>query len=217
MSCWGWRWRRSPADRSTSCCRRRCWSPLGLTRTPLYPVRRRSPQPVLHAFSSERRAFFDVPAEHAYYEESTFWDPSWTITRGAIQTTNVYDLTATAVAVGEGTLLLAGVPRRCRSPRACAVSGPPVEGCGTCFTQSEGYSYGIGVVTTGNWILQNPMFNGFAAAEGYLASREDRRWQSPSRSNRPPSTADGAAANQADLLFRKIGGVLAPDDAPPIK
>ena len=40
-----------------------------------------------------------------FYEESTFWNPSWTITHGAIQTTNIYDLHATAVAIGTGKLL----------------------------------------------------------------------------------------------------------------
>jgi hypothetical protein len=30
------------------------------------------------------------------------------------------------------------------------------------------YTYGIGVVMMGDWILQNPMFNGTAAVEDYL-------------------------------------------------
>jgi hypothetical protein len=170
---------------------------------------------VLHAFSSERRAHFGVPADQEYYEESTFWDPSWTITHGAIQTTNIYDMTTTAVAVGEGTLL---------TPQSHALQvstslrgfGSPVQGCGTCFTQSEGYSYGIGVVTTGNWLLQNPMFNGFAAAEGYLASQKIA--VAVAVTFEPAAfSAEGDVVNQADLLFRKIGGVLAPDDAPPLK
>jgi hypothetical protein len=45
-----------------------------------------------------------------FYEESTFWNPSWTLARGSIQTTNIYDMAATAVAVGEGDAVVARVP-----------------------------------------------------------------------------------------------------------
>jgi CubicO group peptidase (beta-lactamase class C family) len=47
------------------------------------------PEPVLHTFSSERRAELHVPAEIPFYEESTFWNPSWTTAEGAIQTTDI--------------------------------------------------------------------------------------------------------------------------------
>ena len=70
--------------------------PLGLTNT-ANSLTPEIPSPVLHAFSSERRAFLKIPAGTPFYEESTFWDPSWTITHGAIQTTNIYDMEATAV------------------------------------------------------------------------------------------------------------------------
>jgi CubicO group peptidase (beta-lactamase class C family) len=63
------------------------------------------PQPALHEFSSERRQFLKIPAGTPFYEESTYWNPSWTITHGAIQTTNIYDLEATAVGIGSGKLL----------------------------------------------------------------------------------------------------------------
>src|SRR3954451_9273341 len=78
--------------------------PLGLTNTTnnLTPE---IPSPVLHAFSSERRASPKIPAGTPFYEESTFWDPSWTIPHGAIQTTNIYDMEATAVGIGSGRLL----------------------------------------------------------------------------------------------------------------
>ena len=65
------------------------------------------PQPVLHAFSSERRQALKIPAGTPFYEESTYWNPSWTITHGAIQTTNIYDMEAGAVGVGSGKLLSA--------------------------------------------------------------------------------------------------------------
>jgi len=80
--------------------------PLGLTNTtdpgPGAPT---IPEPALHAFTSERRAQLGIPAGTRFYEESTYWNPSWTITRGAIQTSNIFDVNATAVAVGTGKLL----------------------------------------------------------------------------------------------------------------
>ncbi len=172
-------------------------------------------EPALHAFTAERRGYFDIAPDAPFYEESTFWNPSWTITHGAIQTTDIYDMTATAVAIGEGTLL---------SPESHAAQvstglrgfGSPVQGCATCFEQSVGYSYGIGVVTTGNWVLQNPMFSGFAAAEGYLASQKLAVAVAVTFAAEA-FDAEGNYPNEADALWRRIGARLAPNDPPPIK
>ena len=49
----------------------------------------------------------------------------------------------------------------------------PVPGCGPgCFEQSVGYTYGLGVVITGNWLLQDPLFSGESAVEAYLPSQK---------------------------------------------
>jgi CubicO group peptidase (beta-lactamase class C family) len=68
--------------------------PLGQdnTRAPGTPAIQ---EPALHAFTSERRVFFKLKPGVKFSEESTYWNPSWTITRGAIQTTNIYDMNAT--------------------------------------------------------------------------------------------------------------------------
>src|SRR5690242_16745129 len=80
--------------------------PLGLTNTTdPGPGAPSIPEPALHAFTSERRSQLGIPAATRFYEESTYRNPSWTITRGAIQTTNIVDMNATAVAVRTGTLL----------------------------------------------------------------------------------------------------------------
>ena len=172
-------------------------------------------EPVLHAFTAERRGFFDIAAKAPFYEESTFWNPSWTITRGAIQTTNIYDMTATAVAVGEGTLL-SEKSHDAQVSTGLRGFGAPLEGCATCFQQSEGYSYGIGVVTSGNWTLQNPMFSGAAAAEGYLPSQ--KLAVAVAVTFAPEAfDSEGNYSNEADALWRRIGARIAPDDPPPIK
>ena len=103
MCCWVWRWRRPPARP----CRRSARQRVDAA----WPDRHRHsftpeiPRPVLHAFSSERREALRIPAGTPYYEESTFWNPSWTITHGAVQTTDIYDLEATAAGLGSGRLL----------------------------------------------------------------------------------------------------------------
>ena len=41
-----------------------------------------------------------------------------------------------------------------------------------CFTQTEAYNFGIGVVRSGSWIKQNPVLTGYAAVEAYLPSKK---------------------------------------------
>ena len=78
--------------------------PLGLTNTansdtPEVPVARAAR---VHLRTPRGAA---NPQGTPFYEDSTYWNPSWTITHGAIQTTNIYDLEATAVGIGSGKLL----------------------------------------------------------------------------------------------------------------
>ena len=128
-------------------------------------------EPVLHAFSSERRQALGIPAGTRFYEESTFWNPSWTFAKGAIQTTDIVDMTTTAVAVGEGTLLSPESHQEQIAPDLLGF-GKPLEGCPACHTLDEAYSYGLGVVISGDWILQNPLFGGYGAVTGYLPAEK---------------------------------------------
>src|SRR5829696_3437112 len=52
-------------------------------------------EPVLHSFDAER----------GRYEESTYWDPSWTLASGAIMTSNIGDILKSARAIGTGALI----------------------------------------------------------------------------------------------------------------
>jgi hypothetical protein len=47
-----------------------------------------------------------------------------------------------------------------------------LEGCPACHTLDEVYNYGLGVVLSGSWILQNPLFGGYGAVEAYLPSKK---------------------------------------------
>lgn len=188
-------------------------APLGLTstansETPEIPL------PALHAFSSERREFLKVPAGVPFYEESTFWNPSWTITHGAIQTTNIYDMEATAAGIGSGRLLSAESYKKMVSTELRGKTRPQ-PGCPTCFDQSDGYTYGLGIVISGKWLMQNPLFSGEAAVEAYLPSQKVAIAVAVTYA---PEAFDerGNYTNQADILFRKIGAELVPGDAPPM-
>jgi CubicO group peptidase (beta-lactamase class C family) len=172
------------------------------------------PHPVLHAFSSERRQALKIPVGTPFYEESTYWNPSWTITNGAIQTTNIYDLEATAVGVGSGKLLSADSYKKMVST-ALRGKTHAQPGCPTCSDQNEGYTYGLGIITSGDWLMQNPLFAGCAAVEAYLPAQKVAIAVAVTFA--PEAFDDqGDYSNQADILFRKIGAVVAPNDAPPM-
>ena len=95
---------------------------------------------------------------------------TWSLAKGAIQTTNIYDMDKTAIAIGNGKLL---------SPEAFKTmtntkmrdQGGPVPGCPQCHRGNDAYTYGMGVVIKGNWLLQDPLCNGYSALEAYLPSQ----------------------------------------------
>jgi CubicO group peptidase (beta-lactamase class C family) len=193
--------------------------PLGLTNTtdpgPGAPT---IPEPALHAFTSERRSQLGIPAGTRFYEESTYWNPSWTITRGAIQTTNIFDVNATAVAVGTGKLLS---PESYQAMVSTGLRGKTtaLPGCVTCFPQSDGYSYGLGIVTTGDWVMQDPLFSGEAGAFAYLPSKKVAVALALTFTE-DAFAPDGSyksevGSNAADPVWRQIAAVVAPEDAPP--
>jgi CubicO group peptidase (beta-lactamase class C family) len=171
------------------------------------------PAPALHAFTSERRASLRIPSGTPFYEESTFWNPSWTITRGAIETTTIYDMEATAVGIGTGRLLTKeSFDRMVSTELRGRTRAQP--GCVTCAPMTDRYTYGMGIVISGHWLLQNPMFAGQAAIEAYLPSKGIAVAVAVTYA---PEAFDenGDYVNAADTLFRRIGAELAPEDAPP--
>lgn len=111
----------------------------------------RIPEPVLHAFDGERGT----------YEESTFWNPSWTLADGLIQTSTIADVLKSATAIGAGTLL---------TPESHQIQLEPVTAKFPPMSDENYYAYGHYVAK--GWILQIPSFNGYAATMAYLPSRK---------------------------------------------
>lgn len=188
--------------------------PMGLSGT-VSAATAEIPEPALHAFSAERREALGIEPAGRFYEESTYWNPSWTLADGSIQTTTIQDMTTTAIAVGTGSLLTPESHAAQVEPRLLGF-GSPLEGCPACHTLDERYSYGLGVVLSGGWILQSPLFGGYSAVEAYLPSRKIAIAAATTYSERAfDAQGNYRHGNASEILFARIGAYLAPEDSPP--
>jgi len=172
------------------------------------------PSPILHAFDSERRTALKIPSDIAFTEESTFWNPQWGTPMGANQTTNIDDMITTAVKVGTGALLSKSSYEAMTGPHLLGF-GKKQDNCApSCGTQTNVYNYGLGVVRSGSWLLQNPLLGGLGAIAAYLPSKKIAIAVAVTFT--PEAfDAQGNYANSSDTLFRAIGEYMAPDDPPP--
>jgi CubicO group peptidase (beta-lactamase class C family) len=194
--------------------RKKVLRPMGLTGT-TETVTSDIPSPVLHSYSSERREALGIPPTTPFYEEATFWNTQWGTPIGANQTTTIDDMITTAVAVGTGSLLSDASYHAMTDPNLLGFGHKDPACEPSCFTQVEGYNFGLGVVRSGSWILQNPQLSGFSATEAYLPSEEIAI--AVAVTYLPAAfDAQGNYPNAADSLFRSIGAVVAPDDPPPV-
>ena len=123
-------------------------------------------------------------------------------------------MTKTAIAIGTGELLSDESFHEMTDSQLIGF-GERLPVCEpSCFTQVEAYNYGLGVVRSGAWMLQNPQLSGYSAVEAYLPSQEIAI--SVAVTYAPGAfDSDGIYDNSADRVFRMIGTYLAPDEAPP--
>jgi CubicO group peptidase (beta-lactamase class C family) len=185
--------------------------PLGLTQTsasstPSIPV------PVLHTFSSERRETLGIPAATPFYEEATFWNPSWTTVDGAVETTDIHDLALSIEAVATGRLVSKESSAIQVSPSLIGF-GHAQSGCPACRANDESFNYGLGVIRSGAWIAQTLGFAGASGAVGYLPSR---KLTIAIEATNGPSAYDGKgnAGLGATVVFRALADALAPGTFP---
>src|SRR5437773_9841814 len=133
---------------------------------------------------------------------------------GASQTTNIDDMITTVVKVGTGALLSKSSCEAMTAPNLLGF-GKKQDNCApSCGTQTNVYNYGLGVVRSGSWLLQNPLLGGLGAIEAYLPSKKIAIAVAATFA---PEAFDsqGNYSNSSDKVFRSIGAYLAPDDAPP--
>lgn len=188
--------------------------PMGLTHTAAF-TSSYIPEPVLHSYSSERRVQLGIPAGSPFYEEATYFNPAWGTPDGAAETTTIADMTTTAAAIGTGKLLSKSSFHAMTDPNLLGFGHKQDNCLPSCFTQVGGYNYGLGIVRSGSWILQNPLVGGYSATEAYLPSQKVSI-AVVTTFKEGAFDCQGVEANSSDTLFRLIGAYTSPSDAPPI-
>ena len=184
------------------------FTPLHLTNTHTLTTPE-MPQPVMHAYSAERRGLLGSSSP---YEDSTYWDPSWTTAEGTVQSQDICDWTASAEAIGTGSLLSAASHQIQITPHPGF--GHPQAGCQKCTTQTPELGYGLGVNLLGSWVAQSKSFSGSGATFGYLPSAK-LAISAVTTYSPDAFDADGGYANASLDLFTKLGAALAPQNPPP--
>ncbi|MFI9103674.1 serine hydrolase domain-containing protein [Streptomyces fildesensis] len=169
--------------------------PLGLSETRNSPTPD-IPTPVLHAFTSDR----------GKYEESSFWNPSWTTAPGAVQTTDICDLARSAVGIGSGELLSPSAYQEMLNPGTVGL-GHPTKTCPAtiCLPNTEATHYGMGLLVLNDWVSQHPLFFGYTAAQAYLPSERVAIAVSTTMGTNTP---DG---HTAQTITQRIAAALVPD------
>jgi CubicO group peptidase (beta-lactamase class C family) len=188
--------------------RKYIFGPMDLKQTESFDTPK-IPSPVLHGFSSERRADLLIPPSSPFYEESTFWNPSWTTAEGAVQTTDITDMSKTMEAVGTGAVL---------SPASWAAQvNPNLVGfghrdpnCPACDSNTVAHNYGLGVVNLGPWITQTKNFAGSGATTGYLPGRK-LTVTVVTTYNPDAFDNEGNYTNASSTIFSSIANTLAPN------
>ncbi|MFG2751277.1 serine hydrolase domain-containing protein [Streptomyces xanthophaeus] len=171
----------------------RVMGPLGLdqTRNGATPE---IPAPALHAFTSERGP----------YEESSYWNPSWTTAPGAVLTSDICDLARSARALGTGELLSPEAFRTQLDPGTVGLGTPEDCPAGVCMKNTQARHFGLGVIVVDGWILQNPSFSGYAALQAYLPELGLTIAVSTTKGPKSPE------GNSAQTVAERISAALAP-------
>jgi CubicO group peptidase (beta-lactamase class C family) len=186
---------------------------MGLTNTNS-TVTSEIPSPILHSFSSERRVAVGIPPGRSFYEEATFWNAQWGTPIGANETTDINDMATTAAEVGTGALLSTSSYHAMTDPNLLGFGHPQPNCAASCFKQTNLYNFGLGVVRSGSWLLQDPLLSGVGSTEAYLPAQ---KIAIAAVVTFLPGAFDaqGNYANSSEQIFRAIGTYLAPNDAPP--
>lgn len=166
--------------------RQRVLRPLGLRQTKI-SAQPDIPAPVLHAYYAGR----------GFYEDSTFWNPSWTIGKDTIMTATTGDILRSARAIGTGEL----ISRKASRERLA----PTTVGLAPAF--SEDFYFGLGILVMSGWSFQNPNLTGFTGIQAYLPPR--RISVALTVTNGPDAAASDN--NYSQRLFNAITAYLTPD------
>jgi D-alanyl-D-alanine carboxypeptidase len=170
------------------------------------------PAPVVHGFTAERGVF----------EDSTYWNPSWTLPHGAIETTTIDDMTSSFDAiVGRGELLSDQSYQAMISTDLIGF-GAPLEGCRSCHTLTKDWTYGLGVFLRGDWVMQTPLFGGYQAAVATLPEAQSPLGSVtvsvsivPGPQSYTTDEWNGNLENYAATLVTELAAQIVPENPPP--
>jgi len=176
-----------------SLLRQRVLDPLRLRHTEISGLPR-IPEPVLHTYSADR------PEADPIYEDSTYWNPSWGISKSMLMTATIADVIRSAKAMGTGALISRRASRERFAPITAGVPGIP----GPQF--NEDFYYGLGVLVLNSWQFQNPEINGFTAVSAYFPSRKIALAVTATRGPQAATTG----VNYSERLFKALSLYLTP-------
>ncbi|WP_367608167.1 serine hydrolase domain-containing protein [Legionella sp. W05-934-2] len=142
------------------------------------------PSPVLHAFSQDRKI----------YEDSTFWDPSWTSTSGAI-TSTIGDLGKWGQDFMEGDFLTPAANAQLRAP----------DTVGKGNNKPDLY-FAMGFGVANHWLIQNPSFGGYS---GIFAILPEKQIVFVAFNTQQESDKDDV--NYSQVFWQQIASNLAPE------
>lgn len=162
----------------------RVLTPLGLDHTQIsrFPA---FPGPALHAYTGER----------GFYEDATFWSPSWTIGDGTVMASPMADVVRGARELGRGALISARADRERIAPTSVGI--PP-------FTKS--LYYALGITMANGWEFQNPFIDGYTGASAYLKAQDI---SVGIVTTQLPQSSDNGVGN-ATILLRQLSEYLSP-------
>lgn len=108
------------------------------------------PAPVLHSYTKDR----------GFYEESTFWNPSWTSSSGSM-TSTIRDLGRWANAWMNGALLTDASTKQLRAPETVGKGH-----------NTETLYFAMGFAIANHWLFQNPSFGGYSGIFAVLPEKK---------------------------------------------
>jgi CubicO group peptidase (beta-lactamase class C family) len=170
--------------------RTRVFRPLGLRNTDISALPA-IPQPVLHSYIDDRGP----------YEDSTYWSPSWGISKGLLMTSTIADVIKSAKALGSAALVSRKASRQRIAPITAGLTRVPA-----APPFSHRSYYGLGVLVANGWEFQNPDLNGWTSIMAVLPSRRIAIALSVTEDQR----AAGTPTNYSQQLLGKLTAYLTP-------
>jgi len=163
----------------------RVLGPLGLDHTAVtrFPA---FPGPALHAYTGER----------GFYEDCTFWSPSWSIGAGTVITSTMADAVRGFREMSRGALI---------SKRANRERTSPGNTAGLGIFNSTSY-YGLGLLVNNGWQIQNPFIDGYTGIAAYLPAQDLSIGITTTQL--PQSSNNGVG--YASEIFAKLAAYLSP-------